>query len=51
MREHRTDLPWPCSCDECARAAAGSWMSKVDRVVNGDITLAEAQALQDKEEE
>jgi len=39
-----------CSCDECSRSAAASWMTKMDRVMGGGITLDEAQRLQSTED-
>jgi hypothetical protein len=34
-----------CSCDDCSRAAAGAWHGYMDRVLAGDITLNEAQRM------
>ena len=32
-----------CSCDDCARAAARGWSSLMRRVMDEEITLADAQ--------
>lgn len=47
-REHQTDKPWPCSCKDCSRQAAHAWTGLMRRVRDGDLSLAEAQAIQDR---
>jgi len=42
-RKDDPNYPWPCSCDDCSRAAAAGWHAQMDRVTGGDITLEEAQ--------
>lgn len=48
-REHRTDLPWPCSCDDCTRRAAGAWIGLMNRVRSDELSIEEANAIMDLE--
>ena len=52
-RCHKDDpsVPFLCSCDDCSRAAARSWMGYMDRVMDGEISLDEAQRLADTDPE
>lgn len=43
--EAETRNQWLCSCDDCSRRAAGAWIGLMGRVLDGDISLTEAQAL------
>lgn len=47
-RKNDPNWPWPCSCDDCSRAAAASWTGDMDRVRSGEITLDEAQRQADR---
>jgi len=49
LTERETRNQFLCSCDDCSRAAARSWNAKIDRVFAGDISLAEANSLQDRD--
>jgi hypothetical protein len=40
-----TEFRFLCSCDKCCRSAARSWTGLMDRVRDGDISLTEAQAI------
>lgn len=40
-------IPWLCSCNDCSRQAAARWHGLMDRVFDGDISLAEAQAVEE----
>jgi hypothetical protein len=42
-----TEFRFLCSCDNCCRSAARNWTSLMDRVREGDLSLAEANTLQD----
>jgi hypothetical protein len=42
------DWPWPCSCDDCSRAAAAAWTADMSHVMAGEITLAEANRRADQ---
>lgn len=46
--EAETRNQFLCSCDDCCRQAAGSWTGLMDRVMGGEITLAEANVVQDR---
>lgn len=45
-REDDPTWPFPCNCDACCRAAAGQWSSLMDRVMDGDLSLTEAQTIE-----
>ena len=50
LTEAETRNQFFCSCDDCSRSAAHAWTGLMDRVLDGQISLNEANAIQDRHE-
>lgn len=46
-RPHTDDPRFICSCDDCSRTAVAAWRGYMDRVLNDELTLDEANRLAD----